>query len=856
MPSFLKYIFFISVLLLSIESSLAQGDIDAMEYFIDSGDLGVGLNTAVPITGGANISESFIVPTSALSPGFHTVYFRVRDLGGQWSIQNSRNFFISPSNLTTQANISNVEYFIDTDPGYGAGISLGAFSTSTVSINTTLPTSALSTGFHVLFIRALDNDGIWGSLEFRPFFISESDLSTTANIVELRYYIDSDPGYGNGSLIPITTSTTIDVSPTLSTSALSAGYHVLHIRSLDSDGLWSEIASRSFYVDAYSSGLITGVEYFYDTDPGYGAGSNFAIAPAVASIDQVIDLPTTALTAGTHEVGLRMVTDNGVIGMTDYYTFNLCATALADFTVATACTGQVTTFTDISTGVVGGDVYSWDFDGDTVEDDNTAGNTSFTYPGSGTFTATLSIDRAGCISTAAVTVVVENIPTADFTTSTACLGLTTDFTDLSTGTLAGDVYSWDFDGDNVEDDNTAGNTTFIYPTTGTFTASLIVDRNGCNSTATVSVTVEGTPTSNAGVDQDICVDNTVLTATPANAGETGVWSIISGTGTISSVNDPTATFSGITTFDNQIRWTVTNDAAGCADFDDVIIQSNQPISVTPSSNVVSLGQTINTNVQSTAIINPGDALTTAIITPPTKGTATLLANGTIDYSPTNGTVGTDTVRFQLCNQCNNCVNSYLAIDIQNNAPIITPGSLSVDPGGKVSLDLLAIISDANNNLDPSSLRIVEQPISGALAAIDASFILTIDYSGIVFVGTDQLSIEACDLAGACATSVIFIEVNLPGDPPVTVYNAVSPNGDEKHDFLEIENIDFYEGNRLIIFNRWGKKVFEVSGYDNDVVKFSGIGNTGGAKELPSGTYYYQLDLGNGSESNGYFVLKN
>ena len=174
-----RRIFFSLLLLIGIELvTHAQGNINAMEYFIDNGDLGVGANTSIPITNGATISESFVIPKADFPGiGFHTIYFRIQDAGGQWSLSESRSFYVSESNLTTQADIVNVEYFIDTDPGSGSGISLGAFASNTVTLNPIIPTNGLPTGFHVLYTRSLDSDGIWSNLESRSFYISQSDCS-------------------------------------------------------------------------------------------------------------------------------------------------------------------------------------------------------------------------------------------------------------------------------------------------------------------------------------------------------------------------------------------------------------------------------------------------------------------------------------------------------------------------------------------------------------------------------------------------------------------------------------------------------------------------------------------------------
>jgi hypothetical protein len=73
----------ITILILLSGLSYAQVDINAMEYFIDT-DPGIGAATSVPVTTGATIEESIIIPTSTLPVGFHTLYIRVQDLNAEW----------------------------------------------------------------------------------------------------------------------------------------------------------------------------------------------------------------------------------------------------------------------------------------------------------------------------------------------------------------------------------------------------------------------------------------------------------------------------------------------------------------------------------------------------------------------------------------------------------------------------------------------------------------------------------------------------------------------------------------------------------------------------------------------------
>ena len=80
------------------------------------------------------------------------------------------------------------------------------------------------------------------------------------------------------------------------------------------------------------------------------------------------------------------------------------------------------------------------------------------------------------------------------------------------------------------------------------------------------------------------------------------------------------------------------------------------------------------------------------------------------------------------------------------------------------------------------------------------------------------------------------------------YNEFSPNGDGVNETFEIDCISRYPNNTLKIYNRWGNLVFQAQGYNNE---FAGISNGRAViqKEefLPVGTYYYILDLGDGSE---------
>lgn len=106
-----------------------------------------------------------------------------------------------------------------------------------------------------------------------------------------------------------------------------------------------------------------------------------------------------------------------------------------------------------------------------------------------------------------------------------------------------------------------------------------VSAPGCpSSQAQVTITVVAVPTANAGVNQQLCNDNTSFTATGA-----GTWSILAGTGSISNTNNPTATVSNLTVGLNSFIWTVT--APGCpAAQDTVDIVVSAAVSIADAGN--------------------------------------------------------------------------------------------------------------------------------------------------------------------------------------------------------------------------------------------------------------------------------
>ncbi|CAM1360455.1 hypothetical protein TPENAI_10560 [Tenacibaculum litopenaei] len=111
-----------------------------------------------------------------------------------------------------------------------------------------------------------------------------------------------------------------------------------------------------------------------------------------------------------------------------------------------------------------------------------------------------------------------------------------------------------------------------------------------------------------------------------------------------------------------------------------------------------------------------------------------------------------------------------------------------------------------------------------------------------------------------ATVVVFIDEDKDGDgiadsldnqivPCFTAYSYLTPNDDGKNDVLIISclNESNYKNNDIKIYNRWGSLVYKKHGYQNNWNGISEASTTiSSGSRLPTGTYYYVFDPGNGN----------
>ncbi|MBK8710885.1 MAG: choice-of-anchor D domain-containing protein [Niastella sp.] len=307
---------------------LPASNIVQLEYFLDNNDLGFGNCTQIPITAATDIANlNANINITGLTPGVHRVFIRAKDAGGKWSLVNYEIFDNSQANDYPVAplpasNIVQLEYFLDNnDLGFGncTQIPITA-ATDIANLNANINITGLTPGVHRVFIRAKDAGGKWSLVNYEIFDNSQANDYPVAplpasNIVQLEYFLDNnDLGFGNCTQIPITAATDIaNLNANINITGLTPGVHRVFIRAKDAGGKWSLVNYEIFdnsstYPYPTAPPPVTNIvqlEYFIDSDPGFGNGNAIAITPAVDISNLLATINFTALSSGNHILYIR-----------------------------------------------------------------------------------------------------------------------------------------------------------------------------------------------------------------------------------------------------------------------------------------------------------------------------------------------------------------------------------------------------------------------------------------------------------------------------------------------------------------------------------------------------------------------
>lgn len=268
-------------------------------------------------------------------------------------------------------------------------------------------------------------------------------------------------------------------------------------------------------VDFKNTGTLTGVSWNWNL--GLDA------TPGTSTVQD----PNSVVyaTAGTKTVTLTTTDTLSGCSVSASNSFTIHQTPTATFTsTAPQCANVGIDF--VNTGNTGGNwSYSWNFGLGASPSVATAESpTGIVYSSGGTKTVTLTISDQNCTQTSVQTIVINETPRADFTsTAPQCTGLLVNFTNL--GTTNNVSWLWDFgNGANPTTSTSQDPSGVVYSTSGIKTVTLVTTNSttNCATTATQTIIIHQSPTASFTSNAPQCAN---VNINFTNTGSTGTnWS--------------------------------------------------------------------------------------------------------------------------------------------------------------------------------------------------------------------------------------------------------------------------------------------------------------------------------------------
>jgi len=488
------------------------------------------------------------------------------------------------------------------------------------------------------------------------------------------------------------------------------------------------------------------------------------------------------------------------------------------------------------------------------------------------------IVTGGCIPNATsnnVSLIINTSPTITSQPSnqTTCIGSSITFTVAASGT--GLTYQWRkglvnlINGLNISGATTASLTINPVNLTDAALNYNVVVSGAClpdaiSNNASLNIGTSPTITSQPS-NQTVCEGSSVtFTVAASGTGLTYQWrkglvNLING-GSISGATTPSLTIYPTALSDAALNYNVivsgtclpnaiSNNAA--------LIINTAPIAIANSNSPICVGNTINLSANLVAGVTYSWTSSTGFTSSsqnPTISSSTTSNTGTYSLTLSNGncTSATSTIAV-LVNNCGvdlsivktvNTINPIVGntvvftITAKNNSSANATGVIVTDvlQSGYTYISSSATVGSYNTlnstwtigNLNSGASEVLTMTVT---VISSGNYVNTATIDGNEFDG---------DLSNNSSTIETYpLDFNIP--------EGFSPNGDGINDLFIIRGIKNYPNNNFTIFNRWGDKVFDASPYENTWNGSCSKGIQIGGDALPTGTYFYVIDLGDGSK---------
>jgi gliding motility-associated-like protein len=332
----------------------------------------------------------------------------------------------------------------------------------------------------------------------------------------------------------------------------------------------------------------------------------------------------------------------------------------------------------------------------------------------------------------------------------------------------------------------------------------------CRSASNVlTLTVGAPPSSTATANTPVCAGTTLTLS--ASTGISYKWT--GPNGFTSAVQSPTidnVTAAAAGTYSVTVK-----SSSNCEVVVPVpVVVNAQPVAAVDAVEPICEGNSVTLNASggSTYSWSPTTGLSDANIANPVA-------------SPTDTTLYTVTVSNGTCTSTATVQVNVLKKPVANAGPdrYITQGQSTTLNGSTKGTNVNYYWTPADNLSSSLELKPTASPLE------DITYTLhVVSNSGCGDEATDQVFVR------------VYNKVIIP--------NTFTPNGDGLNDAWAIEALDTYPTSTTQVFNRYGTLVFKSTGYPKAWDgKYSG-------QDIPSGTYYYVIDLKNGNVMSGWVMV--
>lgn len=299
---------------------------------------------------------------------------------------------------------------------------------------------------------------------------------------------------------------------------------------------------------------------------------------------------------------------------------------------------------------------------------------------------------------------------------------------------------------------------------------------------------------------DTDADGDALTVAPSGVRSTSASGSANVAADGSFTYTPAAGFTGIDTF----SYRASDGAASSPDtLVTVTVSNTAPVAVADGPYSATEDVTLTVDAASGVLANDadadGDALTAAVVTPPTKGSLTLNANGSFTYVPAANATGADSFTYRASDGSASSADTPVSLtlaDVNDPPTAAADGFAAVEDTPLVQGAPGVLANDADPDGDSLTATLVSPPASGSLV-LDPNgsftYVPAADAHGPV-----TFRYRATDGTASSGVAVVTISVAAVNDRPSAVgESALSPHASSV-DIDVLANDSDVDGDALVI----------------------------------------------------------